>query len=69
MVSFKNDFQKLNTIKINYILIFYLRKITTSIYILMPLPSTRLRASAEWQQHKQRLRRAMVTNAVASAGE
>ena len=41
MVSFKNDFQKLNTIKINYILIFYLRKITTSIYILMPLQQGR----------------------------
>ena len=69
MVSFKNDFQKLNTIKINYILIFYQRKITTSIYNLMPLPSARLRASAEWQRHKQRLRRVTVTNAVASADE
>ena len=67
MVSFKNDFQKLNTIKINYILIFYLRKITTSIYILMPLSSARWRALAEWQRHKWRSRRVTVTNAVASA--
>ena len=69
MVSFKNDFQKPNTIKINYILIFYIRKITTSIYILMPLRSARWRALAKWQWHKWRSRRVTETNAIASASE